>query len=98
MDSEYKAYRGKSSTTLPGLRRVRMERGLTQGELSALAGLSRFVVPRVETGGSTSLGAVDKLAQALRVDSLEELLRVDAPGENDTRRSVDHDKMVAWKA
>jgi transcriptional regulator with XRE-family HTH domain len=62
---------------VPGLRRVRNERGYSQTELAALAGVSDYIVPRIEKGERTSLDTLGKLAAALRAESLEELLRED---------------------
>lgn len=56
------------------LKRIRKERGLTQGELSELTGIDRISITRYETGKITPGGkALRKLARVLGV-SLDELL------------------------
>jgi transcriptional regulator with XRE-family HTH domain len=62
---------------VPGLRRVRIERGYSQRQLAALVGVSRHLVVRIEGGEMTTLGTLGRLAAELKVDSLEELLRAE---------------------
>ncbi len=77
LDSQFGEYRGRFFTTVPGLRRVRKESGYSQQQLADLARVSEYIVPRIEKGERTSLDTLGKLAAALRVESLEELLRED---------------------
>jgi transcriptional regulator with XRE-family HTH domain len=52
---------------LPGLRRSRELRGLSQKELEKLAGVSFITISRVENGHlDTTMGTAEKLAKALR--------------------------------
>lgn len=61
------------------LKRIRKERGLTQGELSELTGIDRISITRYETGKITPGGkALRKLAMALDV-SVDEII-----GEEET--------------
>jgi transcriptional regulator with XRE-family HTH domain len=62
---------------VPGLRRVRIERGYSQRQLAALVDVSRHLVVRIEGGEMTTLGTLGRLAAELKVDSLEELLRAE---------------------
>lgn len=96
MESEFKEWRGRYFTTVPGLRRLREREGFSQRHLAALIGATEHQVARVEGGSRTSGETFLKLAAALRVESLEELLMAKAPGEIDSRRSSDHGQMVAW--
>lgn len=80
--SRFGQYRGRYFTTVPGLRRVRDERGYSQQELADLARVSEYIVPRIEKGERTSLDTLGKLAAALRVESLEELLLDDTEPES----------------
>ena len=54
---------------LTQLQTIRNARGLTQGQLAELAGVSKAVVKKHETGGATDvyLSVAHKLAQALNV-------------------------------
>jgi transcriptional regulator with XRE-family HTH domain len=68
---------------VPGLRRMRNERGYSLNQLSALTGITDAQLWRIESGnGRTSLTTLGKLAAVLRVDSLEELLRADEDAES----------------
>jgi transcriptional regulator with XRE-family HTH domain len=54
---------------LPGLRRARLDRLLTQRELAAKAGLTQATVQRIETGATKArISTVRKLAAALGVE------------------------------
>jgi HTH-type transcriptional regulator/antitoxin HipB len=50
------------------IRRLRMERGLTQEELARRAGLSRIYIAKLEAGDrvSPSFPALERIARALR--------------------------------
>jgi len=80
-DSEFREYRGRAASTVPGLQRIRYERGFSQRQLAALVGVSHFIIPRIEGGGRTSMETLGKLAAVLRVESLEELLHEGAGDE-----------------
>lgn len=67
-------YRGRVFFPLPGLLRVRNDRGYSQEKLAALSGVSVGTIIRIERGEMASLPTLGKLAVALEVDSLEELL------------------------
>ena len=58
--------------SLPRLRAIRERRALSQRELSALAGVSRMTIVRLEAGGEDPFPTtVRKLAKALAVDPAE---------------------------
>jgi transcriptional regulator with XRE-family HTH domain len=58
--------------SLPQLRNIRERRALSQRELSALSGVSRMTIVRLEAGGEDPFPTtVRKLAQALNVDPAE---------------------------
>jgi transcriptional regulator with XRE-family HTH domain len=76
-------YRGKPFTTVPGLRRVRTERGYSRRQLAALVGVNESQVWRIENGERTTLDTLGRLAAELRVDSLTELL-LDEEDREDT--------------
>jgi predicted transcriptional regulator len=50
---------------LPELRAARVRRGLSQVQLSTLAGCSRDVVSRAEAGGDIGYGSVESILRAL---------------------------------
>jgi transcriptional regulator with XRE-family HTH domain len=52
----------------PGLRRLRLERLLTQRQLAERAELALSVIGRLEAGGEARFSTVAKLAEALNVD------------------------------
>jgi transcriptional regulator with XRE-family HTH domain len=56
---------------VPGLRRIRAWRLLTQTELSERAGVRAATVSRLEHGGEANISTVRKLARALRVSPHE---------------------------
>jgi transcriptional regulator with XRE-family HTH domain len=48
--------------------RIRQERGLTQGQLAEMCGVSQATISRVESGAAQpSLGLIEAMAKALRV-------------------------------
>jgi transcriptional regulator with XRE-family HTH domain len=53
---------------LEALTRIRREKGLTQGQLSKLTGLSLKTVSNVEKGNFISAQALDKIAKVLKVE------------------------------
>jgi transcriptional regulator with XRE-family HTH domain len=58
--------------TLPRLREIRELRALSQRELSALSGVSRVTIVRLEAGGDGPFpSTVRRLADALKVDPVE---------------------------
>lgn len=60
------------SRYLPGLRRVRLARGLTPRALADISGVNIQVIHRAENGfGKTRPTSARKLASALRVDAWE---------------------------
>ena len=65
---------------LPRLRAARETRLLTQDELAAKAGVSRFTVARTERGAPARFSTVRKFAQALGVDPAE-LMAPDGQGK-----------------
>ena len=67
--------------SLPQLRTIRERRALSQRELSALAGVSRMTIVRLEAGGEDPFpSTVRKLARALEVDPADLM----GPAENQT--------------
>jgi XRE family transcriptional regulator, aerobic/anaerobic benzoate catabolism transcriptional regulator len=57
---------------VPGLKRIRESRLLTQRELAEKAGISQVTVARIETGpGRAQLSTVRKLAAALECEPIE---------------------------
>ena len=73
------------------LRRLRQERGLSQGALAELSGMSRRMIAAIEGDeANISLSSLDRLAGALGV-SLAEMVR--APGAPDNRRI----ESLAWR-
>lgn len=66
------------------VRRLRIERGLSQQELAERIGLSQSVIARLEAGGvEPRLSTLDRVAKALGV---EVEVRFLAPPEEDVRR------------
>lgn len=63
---------------VPALRRLRIERGLTQAQLAERAGLNRNTVLRLEStpGKGADVDTLQKLADALSI-SIRELLAAD---------------------
>ena len=58
--------------SLPHLKSTRVRRALSQRELSALSGVSRMTIARLEAGGADPFPTtVRKLAQALNIDPAE---------------------------
>ena len=50
--------------------RLRQERGLTQGQLAEMCGVSQATISRVESGAAQpSLGLIEAMAKALRVSA-----------------------------
>ena len=50
--------------------RIRQERGLTQGQLAEMCGVSQATISRVESGAAQpSLGLIEAMAKALRVSA-----------------------------
>ncbi len=67
--------------SLPHLKSVRLRRALSQRELSALSGVSRMTIARLEAGGEDPFPTtVRKLAQALNVDP-SALMGAEEPGK-----------------
>jgi transcriptional regulator with XRE-family HTH domain len=64
---------------VPGLRRLRMERGFSQKQLADLIGITDPQLWRIEKGERTTLSTLGKLAAVLQVSSLEELLHAEEP-------------------
>ena len=60
---------GMTTTISDALRRLRLERGLTQPQLAARAGVSRSLIARLEAGASrrAQIGSLQALARALDV-------------------------------
>lgn len=62
------------------VRRLRKERGLSQEEMAELANFHRTYVSQLERCVTNiSVGGLEKLAQALGVDILDLLAKIDAP-------------------
>lgn len=68
-------YNGRLFTPLPGLRRVREEKGFSQRGLARASGMSYVNISKIESGQQrATMSSFEKLAIALDVDCLEELL------------------------
>jgi transcriptional regulator with XRE-family HTH domain len=66
--------------SLPQLRHIRERRALSQRELSALSGVSRMTIVRLEAGGEDPFPTtVRKLARALDVDPADLMEPAEAP-------------------
>ena len=72
---------------LPGLRRSREARGLSQKELERLADVSFVMISRVENGRNTTLETARKLAKGLRV-GVEDLRMGDSAFAADLEREI----------
>jgi transcriptional regulator with XRE-family HTH domain len=60
---------GLKQTVARNVRRLRLERGYTQEELSELAGINRNYTGMIERGErSPTVDMLDKLAKALKID------------------------------
>jgi transcriptional regulator with XRE-family HTH domain len=86
-------FRDYKSITLPRLRAVRKEKGLSQAELARRAHVSRATVSELEKGRRSQVRSRHDLARALGVDPLElvfeaEQVRVALEG------SVYHDQLL----
>ncbi len=67
--------------SLPQLKSIRVRRALSQRELSAVSGVSRMTIARLEAGGEDPFpSTVRKLAHALNVDPTE-LMGAEQPGK-----------------
>src|SRR5690606_17257148 len=72
----------------PYVKRLRLDRGLTQEELAELADLASDTVRRIEWGwASPTLDTIDKLARGLRLD-LTALFTVFEHGETSREREL----------
>lgn len=56
-----------SEVFLPHLRLWRADKGMTQEQLAAAAGVSRGTVLRAENGGSTTILSATRIAKALGI-------------------------------
>jgi transcriptional regulator with XRE-family HTH domain len=71
-------YKNRLFTALPGLRRMRTERGLSLRELHDRTGISFANISNIENGiQRASMASFTKLAIALEVENLAELLLSD---------------------
>jgi transcriptional regulator with XRE-family HTH domain len=57
----------KKGITLPHLAAWRDARGLSQGDLAALAGVGVATLSRIENGANARYDTIDKLCKALRI-------------------------------
>ncbi len=74
-----RVYNGKVFTPLPGLRRLREERGLSARQLAERANMTYVNILNIENGiQKARMSSLEKLAIALEVEGLEELLLDDA--------------------
>jgi transcriptional regulator with XRE-family HTH domain len=72
---EVRIYNGRLFTPLPGLRRTRKARGLSVRALAEEAGVGYVNILRIENEQQkATMSSLEKLAIALNVESLEELL------------------------
>jgi transcriptional regulator with XRE-family HTH domain len=70
------------------LRRIREERGMSQGDLAAASGVDRVTINQVERGRrKPSLGTLEKLAAALGVEMADLFPKAQAPLPLDIRES-----------
>lgn len=71
------------------VRRLRKERGLSQEEMAELANFHRTYVSQLERCVTNiSVGGLEKLAQALGVDILDLLAKIDKPTEQAEKISL----------
>lgn len=69
------------------LRRIRLERNLSQAQLAKEAGVGRITLQRIEDGGSPSLTNLIRLLRALDLlDGIERLIPETAPSPMDQLR------------
>jgi transcriptional regulator with XRE-family HTH domain len=74
---------GLKQTVAKNVRRLRLERGYTQEELSELAGINRNYTGMIERGErSPTVDMLDKLAKALKIDPVA--LLTDGAGRDQT--------------
>ena len=75
---DVRIYNGRLFTPLPGLRRIRNARDLSVRELAKEASVGYVSILRIENEQQkATMSSFGKLAIALKVESLEELLRED---------------------
>jgi transcriptional regulator with XRE-family HTH domain len=73
---------GLKQTVARNVRRLRLERGYTQEELSELAGINRNYTGMIERGErSPTVDILEKLAKALKIDPVTLLTAWDIPDQ-----------------